>query len=103
MRVCHLNTVSVFATSMLACRTLVGLLLVRGADEFKRAVPLAELKCFDRQHADFGDRPWEGDLPKAVLAEIEQAKGKVFEMADEPWWCVVPLCTRARVLEKSYG
>lgn len=37
-------------------------------------------------HAETGDGPWDGELPKEVLKDIEAAKGKVFEMAADPWW-----------------
>ena len=36
--------------------------------------------------ADLGDGPWDGKVPKEALAEIKQAKGKVFEMGENPWW-----------------
>lgn len=36
--------------------------------------------------ADRGDLPWDGVIPQAVQAEIKDAKGKVYEMEDDPWW-----------------
>ena len=43
-------------------------------------------------HADFGDKPWVGELPAPVLKEIKEAKGKVHAIGSSPWWCVILLC-----------
>lgn len=37
--------------------------------------------------ADTGDVPWEGELPLEALAEIQAAKGTVYEMGAKAWWC----------------
>ena len=43
-------------------------------------------------HADFGDKPWVGELPAPVLKEIKEAKGKVHAIGSSPWWYVILLC-----------
>ncbi len=45
--------------------------------------------------ADFGDKPWVGELPAPVLKEIKEAKGKVHAIGSSPWWCVI-LCVPQR-------
>ncbi len=37
-------------------------------------------------HADMGDKPWDGVVPELVLKEIREAKGKVHFMGSNPWW-----------------
>jgi hypothetical protein len=39
-------------------------------------------------YADMGDLPWDGVIPQAVQQELKDAKGKVYEMGSDPWWCV---------------
>lgn len=35
---------------------------------------------------DVGDTAWSAELPKDALQDMKEAKGTIYETADQPWW-----------------
>ena len=36
--------------------------------------------------ADVGDRAWSAELPKDAVQDMKEAKGTIYQTADQPWW-----------------
>ena len=51
-------------------------------------VALAALGCstFTVCLADVGDSAWGTELPPDAVQDMKEAKGTIYETADQPWW-----------------